>query len=286
MDISEKRVGLVLSGGMAKGAYQIGAFKSLLEYFRPDQIEAVSAASIGALNAYTLFGGKYELGLNMWKSINKMKDSVSLMTLLKSEYLSDCIKEMAKHTLMCKNLYVPLFNPQTKDTVYRDLCVMPHCMMEDYLRAAVAVFGVCKPHKIGNESFYDGALIDNIPMLPLENKRLDFIICIHFDDYNYVFDNPENDSKIIKITFGDNSNIIKNSIWFDKNEISRMISVGEERTRDILGIAFSGGFENEQIYKQIQVLNRLHPTRQVRITGDVAINNINKILKRMTYKKM
>lgn len=50
--MTEIRVGLVLSGGGAKGAYQVGVLKALLELGA--QIDAIAGASIGALNGAIL----------------------------------------------------------------------------------------------------------------------------------------------------------------------------------------------------------------------------------------
>ena len=47
--MTEQRIGLVLSGGGAKGAYQVGVLKALLE--AGTRVDAVAGASIGALNA-------------------------------------------------------------------------------------------------------------------------------------------------------------------------------------------------------------------------------------------
>ena len=46
------KIGLVLSGGMAKGAYQIGALQAINEVFKPSDISYASAASVGAINTY------------------------------------------------------------------------------------------------------------------------------------------------------------------------------------------------------------------------------------------
>lgn len=47
--MTEQRIGLVLSGGGAKGAYQVGVLKAILE--AGTRVDAVAGASIGALNA-------------------------------------------------------------------------------------------------------------------------------------------------------------------------------------------------------------------------------------------
>ena len=49
--ISNLRIGIVFSGGFAKGAYEVGFCKALLEYTNFNNIKAVSGSSIGALIA-------------------------------------------------------------------------------------------------------------------------------------------------------------------------------------------------------------------------------------------
>ena len=45
-------IGLVLSGGMAKGAYQVGALTAIKEIIPDGNIKYISASSVGALNSY------------------------------------------------------------------------------------------------------------------------------------------------------------------------------------------------------------------------------------------
>ena len=52
-----KKMGLVLSGGGAKGAYQIGMFRALEELGLTDQICVISGTSIGALNGMAYASG-------------------------------------------------------------------------------------------------------------------------------------------------------------------------------------------------------------------------------------
>ena len=52
--LSAQNIGLVLSGGGAKGAYQVGVWKAMEEYGLTNKVKAASGTSVGALNA-TLF---------------------------------------------------------------------------------------------------------------------------------------------------------------------------------------------------------------------------------------
>lgn len=53
IDWSEKKIGLVLSGGGAKGSYQIGMFRALEELGLMKQVKVISGTSIGALTGMT-----------------------------------------------------------------------------------------------------------------------------------------------------------------------------------------------------------------------------------------
>ena len=66
IDLS-KEYGLVLAGGGAKGAYQIGAWKALKE--AGVRICAVAGTSVGALNGALICMGDLEQAEKLWKTI-------------------------------------------------------------------------------------------------------------------------------------------------------------------------------------------------------------------------
>ncbi|MEG0753106.1 MAG: patatin-like phospholipase family protein, partial [Angelakisella sp.] len=63
------KIGLVLSGGGAKGAYQIGTFRALAQLNMVQQVTAVSGCSIGALNALLFAGGGEEQWTAAWEGL-------------------------------------------------------------------------------------------------------------------------------------------------------------------------------------------------------------------------
>ena len=50
-----KKIGIALSGGGARGAYQIGVWKALKEHGIDTKISAYAGASVGSLNAFLIF---------------------------------------------------------------------------------------------------------------------------------------------------------------------------------------------------------------------------------------
>lgn len=66
-------LGLALSGGGGKGAYQIGAWRALIELGWDSRVSAVSGASVGALNAALIGCTNYERAEALWKSITPLQ---------------------------------------------------------------------------------------------------------------------------------------------------------------------------------------------------------------------
>lgn len=67
--------GLVLAGGGAKGAYQMGAWKALRELKVP--IEAITGASIGGINGALIAQGDYDRALELWTNV-EVKSGINL----------------------------------------------------------------------------------------------------------------------------------------------------------------------------------------------------------------
>lgn len=60
--------GLVLAGGGAKGAYQMGAWKALREM--GITFEAIAGVSIGSINGALIAQGDFDKAMEMWKSVS------------------------------------------------------------------------------------------------------------------------------------------------------------------------------------------------------------------------
>lgn len=63
------RIGLVLSGGGAKGAYEIGVYKALSAMGADTYIDAIAGTSVGALNAVLLDSRGAEYSEQIWNNL-------------------------------------------------------------------------------------------------------------------------------------------------------------------------------------------------------------------------
>ena len=62
-----KPYGLILAGGGAKGAYQIGAWKAMREL--DIEFEAIAGASIGAINGAMIAQGDFDDAYELWSNV-------------------------------------------------------------------------------------------------------------------------------------------------------------------------------------------------------------------------
>ena len=282
-----KRVGLVCSGGMGKGAFEVGALQAVAERFAPGDIPYISAASIGALNSYAFSCGRMDRAVALWEDINQDSEKVFIRSLLNSDYLLHVVRTLAVDRPLCERMYVPLFHLSSRNNFYINLQPRSQEQIESCLKASVSLFPICGPVQIDGKSYSDGGLVDNIPVYPLLEHELDYIICIYFDDRNYVFESEAFDKKVIKISFFGDHGISKNFVWVTRENTDKMFEIGYRKAKDVLDFIFSTGTDDlEGIYARIRESNLQSTERQTRLTVDVVVHNINKAAQRFTKKRI
>jgi len=275
-------IGLILSGGFAKGAYQVGVLKALKEYIAVDDINYICASSIGTLNAFCFVQDKLDEVEHMWRSHPFTGITSFMQSYVRSEYVPNSIKEITKQYIPFKpSLYTTLVNISKRSLNYIDLREVDPSIVWGYLQASVSLPMLSKIVEISGIKYCDGALVDNIPVKPLLTKPLDYAIVIHFDKSNHFFENETFDQKLIKVNFMDDK-IIKDSLAFDSNSIDYMIQTGYEEGKTLFDVYFKNGIDDiDYIYKKIRYFNELRGKQSFRLTGDVVVNNMNKVLKRL-----
>jgi len=278
------KVGLVLSGGFAKGAYQIGVLNAIKEVFgdkQEEQFKYISASSVGALNAYAFAQDKVKVVEEMWRGLKFSGLRQFFSTAVRSSFVAEAVSEVCKDTKsITTDLYITCFNIKEGKLNYINLKDADHEHEKDYLLASVAMPILAYPVEVAGRKYVDGALVDNIPVKPLMRHPFDYAVVVHFDNDNYVFENDFFDSRLIKINFLDD-NIIKNSLAFNRDSIAHMIKMGYDVSMTMFDTVFKNGIDDvEYIYEKIRFFNEFRGRRKTRLTGDVVVNNINKAMKK------
>lgn len=186
---------LVLAGGGAKGAYQLGAWKALREI--GITFNAIAGTSIGSINGALIASDDYEKALEMWNNVSvekgirlsgELPDSENLFSkknwgvlfkefILKggfdasptAEFISDYIDE---EKIRSRNIPFYIMTVQmTQGVTPREISLaeIPEGELIDYLMASSNI-----PLATGigpeGEKFLDGGVYDNVPVMPLKKR--------------------------------------------------------------------------------------------------------------------
>ena len=185
--------GLVLSGGGAKGAYQVGVLKALAEAGLLKDVSYISGDSIGAINAMLYCLGDSQFMYDVWENINMPEVF---------EPDPDLFSNNPK--LFSRDKVTSMMNEYLKDDVIRNLpCVVyagvtrlegvryfPEYMklnghtkneMIDILLASSAIPIVYEAVRINGKEYLDGGLTDNEPIKPLYDLGVRRFIIIGLD---------------------------------------------------------------------------------------------------------
>lgn len=202
-----KEYGLVLEGGGARGAYQIGAWRALRE--AGVRIKGVSGTSVGALNGALVCMGDWKKAEEVWENI-----SYSQVMSVEDDFMADIINRDFKkltYTELIKNSLSYLANGGIDVTPLREL-IMAH-IDETVIRSgdvdfffqvfsvterkeldidarevaegeladmvlASAYFPVFKKEKIHGNKLIDGGMFNNVPVDSLVKRGYTDIISI------------------------------------------------------------------------------------------------------------
>lgn len=172
------KVGIVLSGGGARGFSHLGVLKALEEFgVRPD---CISGTSVGAL-----IGAFYSEGYGPAEILNIVLSSRFYRSvrpawrwtgLLNPESLANVLLKYIPHNNF-QSLKIPLVVAATdithgKATYFTEGELIPR------LLASCCVPAVFSPVQLNGALYVDGGIMDNLPAKPIRNK-CDFLIGVH-----------------------------------------------------------------------------------------------------------
>ncbi|GEM_PF-3759750 len=176
--MKNKRYGLCLSGGGARGAAHIGVLKVLDKYLNITELCGVSA---GAIVATSYAANKLK---KLERRVNKLteedtkqlfKFSKSPYGLFSSEVIEDFVRGIVGN-IKLQDLNKPAI-VAASDIKHGRLVFFKRGSVAKVVAASSAIPGIFTPVKIGNMLLLDGGLYNNLPYYALE-KKVDEIIPI------------------------------------------------------------------------------------------------------------
>ena len=153
--MEQRKTALVLGGGGARGAYEIGVWQALREL--GIKINIVTGTSVGAINGAMVVQGAFDLAVTLWKELDtSMVFDIDLKDIIMNTGVeSSGLKTMVEKFINEKSirnspidygLVTVEFPSMTPNYLMRNQ--IPTGEMTDYILASASCFPAIKSHKI------------------------------------------------------------------------------------------------------------------------------------------
>ncbi|HKL94802.1 MAG TPA: patatin-like phospholipase family protein [Haploplasma sp.] len=249
------KIGLALGGGGARGSYQIGVLRALMEENLLDNLDVVTGTSIGSFNACLILEEmSYEEMFEVWEAIDNnilYKESFdrfhnSRLALFDQEKMYDILvqKSNKEHVInsqiegyvsVCKipsNTFMNQLRRSQMEPMFLKLN-----NSEDPHKAILAsssipiVFGATE---IEGEHYVDGGMLNILPTDKLEEIGCNIIIAIGLNKRKpIILNNPE----ILVIDFSPKENLSVTPLGildFSKANLEHRSTVGYETAKELI----------------------------------------------------
>jgi NTE family protein len=172
------KIGLVLSGGGARGIAHLGAIKALNEMgYKPDAISGTSAGSIAGAMTAAGYSPDFVMDIILSTSFLKhLKPAFNRFGLFKIERLAAIFEQYIPHNSFEK-LKIPLTVAAT-DLENGKIEYFDKGELITPILASCCLPGFFEPIKYQGKTYVDGGVLNNLPIEPLQNT-CDFIIGVN-----------------------------------------------------------------------------------------------------------
>ena len=189
---------IVLSGGGAKGAYQIGVWKALRKL--NINYDIVTGTSVGALNGVMMVQNDYKTALKFWQHITYEKifekDFYKVNKNIYANYINEFVKKGGSNPINLEKTLNEVFDEKKFYSspidygivVYNFSKLKPELLtknklkketIKDYIIASAACYPAFKMKQIKDEKYIDGGYFDNMPVNLAIDLGADKIIAVN-----------------------------------------------------------------------------------------------------------
>ena len=294
------KLGLVLSGGGSKGAYEIGVYKALKKLHK--NIDIVTGTSIGAINGLFIVQKDLRGALKLWKNISFKtiydEDSFPIMedeklSKIYMQYAKSFINEGGLDIYKMKSLFDKSFKPykfynsnidyglvtyniSQNKPVLKIKEELPKENIKDYVLASASCYPAFKPYLIDGEMYIDGGYYDNLPINLAIDLGATEIIAV---DLRAIGFKKNVKNKAVDITYIVPRNKIGSFLVFDKNQAKKSIKLGYNDTMKTFG-KLEGNYFTFKKYNLIKNYNKYAENFEEKLKEIFKVSD-NKILNKI-----
>ncbi len=246
--MDNKKVALVLSGGGAQGAYEIGAWKALRKL--KFKFDLVTGTSVGALNGIMVVQNDFYKAYKIWKNISfkdiydtDIKEDVTLKKfyqkygkeIIKNGGMKpDNLEKLLNLMFDAQKFYssnidygLVTFNLSNLKVEYKTKKDLPKEKLTNYAIASATCFPAFKIKTINNKKYIDGGYYDNLPINLAIDMHATDIIAI---DLEAIGIKRKIKKSNCNITIIKPHNKLFNILDFEKEKVRIMIKYGYNDT--------------------------------------------------------
>ena len=192
------KTAVVLSGGGAKGSYQLGVWKALRELHI--KYDIVTGTSIGAINGVLMCENSYFKAKRIWRKLNleyifnelpKSNKDIDILKLFGGNFIKNGgmdikkIETIIENTVNKRKFYnskidfgLITYNFTTKKPLILSKDKIPSDKLTDYLMASATCFPAFKMKEIDGDKYIDGGYYDNLPIELAIKLGAEFLIIV------------------------------------------------------------------------------------------------------------
>ena len=192
------KTAVVLSGGGAKGSYQLGVWKALRELHI--KYDIVTGTSIGALNGVLMCENSYFKAKRIWRKLNleylfnelpKSNKEIDIVKLFGGNFIKNGgmdikkIESILEDNVNKRKFYnskidygLITYNFTTKKPLILSKEKIPSDKLIDYLMASATCYPAFKMKEIDGDKYIDGGYYDNLPVELAIELGAEFLIIV------------------------------------------------------------------------------------------------------------
>ena len=251
---SKEKLALVLAGGGARGAYEVGVWQAMSELGM--EIDIVTGSSVGSINGAMVCQGDLELSLKMWKEmethkvfdvhegfqnfdyakeiiLNKGAGSTRLNELL-DKYVDE---EKIRASSIDYGLATVELKTLKQHFLFRE--DIKEGQLVDYILASSSAFPVIHAHEIDGVEYIDGGYADVMPIDMAIKKGATKVIAVRL--HGLGFEKKPTNAENVDITIIDPKWDLGDTLIFDVDNAKKIMRLGYLDAMKAFGI-FDGNY--------------------------------------------
>lgn len=263
------KIGLVLSGGGGKGAYELGVWHALEELGLDKYVKVIAGTSIGAFNAVLFAQNEPQKAIDLWDEVTMekliplskfqlMRKGVALAVGAKAMNFTkkhmknkwDSVGSAPKDGVMeMINKYLDIEKMKETGRICYAACTeLPdftptYFKLNDYseevardiIMASATLPIIYKSTPINGKKYFDGGIADNTPVQPVYGEGCDFIIVVLLGTDDRIDRSLYPNARIIEIgPKQDYEGVITGTLNLDHDAKKKRIKHGYDDTMEYL----------------------------------------------------